>query len=101
MMPKTKLGRWAGGFLAGFLVFLIAITFGLDLLNIAPGTPLNVMVGICAAIFGIAAFVTGVVGLIKFKDRSFIVISALVIGFIASLLTIMEVVEGIVWSFTH
>ncbi len=101
MMPKTKMGRWAGGFLAVFLVFFIALILGSNLLNIAPGTPLIVMVGICATIFGIAAFVTGVISLIKFKDRSFIVILAVVIGFIASLLMIMEVVEGFGWSLTH
>jgi hypothetical protein len=50
---------------------------------------------------GIAAFVTGVVALIRFKDRSFVVILAVVLGFFASLISIMEVVERIIWRSTH
>ena len=87
--------------MAVFLVFFIALILGMNLLNIPPGTPLIVMVGTCAMMSGIAAFLTGVVSLIKFKDRSFIVILAVVFGFIAILIVTMEVVEGIVWRSTH
>ena len=52
-------------------------------------------------ISAIAAFVIGVVALIRFKDRAFVVILAVVLGFFASLLSIMEVVEGIISRSTH
>ena len=100
-MPKTKLGKWAGGLLAGFLVFLIAFILGRNLVGILLGTPLIVIVGICAMITGIAAFVTGAVSLFKFKDRSFVVILSIIFGSIAILIFIMEVVEGIIWRSTH
>jgi hypothetical protein len=101
MMPKTKLGKWAGGLLAGFLVFLIALILGRNLVGILPGTPLIVIVGICAMITGIAAFVTGAVSFFKFKDRSFVVILSIIFGSIAILIFIMEVLEGIIWRSTH
>ena len=101
MMPKTKLGRWAGVLMAVFLVFFIALILGRNLLRILPGTPLILIVGICAMIAGIAAFVCGVVSLIKFKDRSFVVILATIFGSIAILIIIMEVVEGIIWRSTY
>jgi hypothetical protein len=101
MMPKTKLGKWAGGLLAVFLVFFIALILGRNLLRIQPGTPLIVIVGICAMVAGIAAFVAGTVSLIKFKDRSFVVILATIFGSLAILIFIMEVVEGIIWRSTH
>jgi hypothetical protein len=101
MMPKTKLGKWAGGLLAVFLVFFMALILGRNLAGFQPGTPLIVMVRICAMIAGIATFVTGAVSLMKFKDRSFVVILTIIFGSIAILIVIMEVVEGIIWRSTH
>jgi hypothetical protein len=101
MMPKTKLGKWAGGLSAVFLVFFIALILGRNLARILPGTPLIVIVGICAMVTGIAAFVTGAISLFKFKDRSFVVILATIFGSIAILIFIMEVVKGIIWRSTH
>ena len=100
-MPKTKLGKWAGGLSAVFLLFILALILGRNLAGFQPGTPLIVIVGICAMIAGIAAFVTGTVSLIRFKDRSFVVILATVFGSLAILIFIMEVVEGIIWRSTH
>ena len=97
-MPKTKLGKWAGGLSAVLLVFFIALILGRNLFGIQPGTPLIVIVGICAMIAGIAAFVTGAVSLIKFKDRSFVVMLATIIGIIAMLIVVMEVVERLTYS---
>ena len=97
-MPKTKLGKWAGGLLAVFLLFLIALILGRNLAGFQPGTPLIVIVGICAMIAGIATFVTAVLSLVKFKDRSFVVILATIIGIIAMLIVVMEVVEGLTYS---
>jgi len=97
-MPKTILGKWAGGLLAVFLVFFIALILGRNLFGIQPGTPLIVIVGTCAMIAGIATFVTGAVSLIKFKDRSFVVILATIIGIIAMLIVVMEVVERLTYS---
>jgi hypothetical protein len=100
-MPKTKLGKWAGGLLAVSVVLLVALILGMKLAGSMPGTPLIITLGICTMISGIAAFVTGVVDLIRFKDRSLVVILAVVFGFFASLLMIMEVVEGIISRSTH
>jgi len=42
-----------------------------------------------------------VVSLIKFKDHSFVVILGTILGSIAILILIMEVVEAIMWSSAH
>jgi hypothetical protein len=101
MMPKTKLGKWAGGLSAVFPVLLIALILGMNVAGWQPGTSLSITVGTCMMIAGVATFVTGVVSLIKFKDRSFVVILATIFGSIAILILIMEVVEGIMWRSTH
>ncbi len=100
-MPKTKLGKWAGGLLAVFVVLLVALILGMKLAGLTPGTPLIITLGTCMTISAIAVFVTGAVALMRFKDRSFVVILAVALGFIASLLTIMEAVEGVFWRSTH
>lgn len=100
MMPKTKLGKWAGILMAVFVVLLIAALNGRSLLGLRAGDPLFIMLGTCMMISGIAAFVTGTVSLIKFKDRSPVVIAAVIFGFVAVLITITEVVEAIVSRIT-
>ena len=95
-MPKTKLGKWAGGLSAVFVVLLIVVINERNWLGLKIGDPRLIMLGTCMMISGIAAFVTGTVSLIKFKDRSPVVILAVVFGFVAVLIIIMEVVEAIV-----
>jgi len=51
------------------------------------------MIGTSALIAGLAAFVTGLVSLIKFRDRSPAVIVTVVFGVVAVLMTVMEVGE--------
>jgi hypothetical protein len=101
-MPKTKLGKWAGGLIAAFfLSFLTLILF--ILWGKEPGhTKLPLIYlsipGICAAISGTAAFFTGAVSIIKFRERSILVILVTIIGFIVTLIVVMEVVEGLTYS---
>jgi len=101
MIPKTKLGKWAGGLLVVFLVFLIAVILGRNVARLQPGTPLIAIVGICMMIAGIATFVTGIMSLFKLKDRSFVVILAIIFGSLAMLIIVIEGVESIIWRLTH
>ena len=103
-MPKTRLGRWAGGLLAVFLMFLVVLILGMRLAVLARGTPLIIVLGTCMMFSGIATFVTAVISQVKFKDHSIVVMAATVIGFIASLFIIVEIVEivrGILLRSTH
>ncbi|MDD8015162.1 MAG: hypothetical protein PHX45_05675 [Acidobacteriota bacterium] len=100
-MPKKKMRRWAGGLLAAFLVSLATLAVLLHLAGYKAGSPQLIIVGTCASVSGIAAFITGMVGLIKFKDRSFVVVLAVIIGSIVILMTIIEIVEAISWGLAH
>lgn len=100
-MPKTKLGIWAGGLSVVFVVLFAAIIYGMNVAGWRPGTLIAVAVGTGAMIAGIAVFVTGLISLVKFKDRSAVVISAVIVGSIAILIIIMGVVEGILWNLSH
>ena len=94
MMPRTQLGKWAGILIAVFYVLLIALISGWNLLGLREGTPLVIIVEVCIMISGIAAFVTGTISLIKFKDRSPVVILAAGFGFIALLHLVRNLLEG-------
>jgi hypothetical protein len=103
-MPKTRLGRWAGGLLAVFLMFLVVLILGMKLAGLARGTPLIIVLGTCMMFSGIATFVTAVISQVKFKDHSIVVMAATVIGSIAFLFIIVEIVEivrGILLRSTH
>ena len=47
---------------------------------------------------GIASLVTGLMSLIKFKDRSVVVILAVIVGLLAVLIIAMELLEGMMVS---
>jgi hypothetical protein len=97
-MPRTYPGKLAGVLAAVFLVVFAAF---IKLAQQRRGGPELNILGIVALVSGIAAFITGIISLIKFKDRSFVVILATVIGSLATLIFVGELAEGIAWRLTH
>ncbi|MGD0353113.1 MAG: hypothetical protein ABSB38_06420 [Dehalococcoidia bacterium] len=85
VLPKTSLGKWSVGLIAAFILFLVLFiilvvsgqrggeTFFSNLLLTVP----MFLAGTC----GVAAFVTGLIGIIKSKERSILVFLAIFIGF--------------------
>lgn len=95
-MPKTKLGKWAVALLAVFLVSLVIVSISISVIGFKRGSIEAIALGIFMVIAGMATFVTGAVSLFRLKDRSFLVILATFIGFLAFLLFVMEFVELII-----
>jgi len=97
-MPKTALGKWSVGLIVGSpLFFLLAMLILLwsgqrseDIetffSNLAIAIPM-LLAGIC----GISAFFTGIIGIIKSKERSVIVFISTFIGFFVLFLLLGEV----------
>lgn len=79
--------------MALFLVFIIAVILWGRLLGSPPGSLPMRIAGTGMMITAIATFISGAVSLIKFKDRSFVVVVATILGFLAALMTIIEVIE--------
>jgi hypothetical protein len=85
VLPKTSLGKWSVGLIAVFILFLALFiilvvsgqrgdeTFFSNLLLTVP----MLIAGTC----GVAAFVTGLIGIIKSKERSILVFLAIFVGF--------------------
>ena len=84
VLPKTSWGKWSVGLVLAFILFfalfviLVASgqrggeTFFSNLLLTVP----MFLAGTC----GVAAFVTGLIGIIKSKERSILVYLAILIG---------------------
>jgi hypothetical protein len=84
-MPKTLLGRWSAGLIAGFFLFLVSFlllvasgqrggdTFFSNLVLTVP----ILLAGTC----GVSAFLTGLIGIIRSKERAILVYLAVAIGF--------------------
>jgi hypothetical protein len=83
-IPKTRLGRWSIWLIIAFILLLISFQLlvisgqlGGDTFfsNLVLSIPM-----LLAAISGISAFFTGIIGIIKSKERAVLVFVATIIG---------------------
>ena len=90
ILPKSSLGRWSVGLAAAFI--LLSILFAvLTGLGGEPGPfALIFLVNVVIGISFIAAFITGLVSIIKSKERSVLVYLAVLVGFWALLFYLGE-----------
>ena len=82
-LPKTALGKWSIGLIVGSIAFVLAF-----LILRKPEFGMNLPIMIVCGISGIAAFLTGIIGIIKSKDRSVIVFITTIVGFFIFLLMV-------------
>ena len=84
-IPKTRLGKWSIWLIIAFIVLFISFQLLLAsgqrggttfFSNLALSIPV-LMAGIC----GVSAFFTGIIGIVKSKERSALVFLATIIGF--------------------
>lgn len=102
-MPKTKLGKWSVGLiLAMFLLFILGSSLASSLYDSVPagdtlfedivGRPalaLSMLAGFSA---GISAFVSGLISIIKKKERAFLVFVSTLVGAAPTLYVIAELI---------
>jgi hypothetical protein len=69
--------------------------YGLQYGFTPPGSIQARIIGTSMLVAGLAAFVTGLVSVVKFRDRSVAVVLTVVIGVFAVLIVAMEVAEAI------
>ncbi len=95
-MPKTALGKWSVSLIVAFVLLLVSFqllvasgqrggeTFFSALVLTVP----ILIAGIC----GVSAFVTGLIGVIRSRERSVIVYLATVIGLFVLLFGLGEII---------
>jgi len=95
LLPQSALGKWSVGLLAAFAVFFAA--FGLLVAsgqrggetffsNLALTIPI-----LLAGTSGVLAFVTGLIGVIRNRERSILVFLAMLVGFLVLLFCVGEI----------
>jgi hypothetical protein len=97
ILPKTSLGRWSAWLAVAWILFLVLSMFvaesGLVKLPLS-GRALDLaMLGVTGGI-SIASFVTGLISIIKSRERSILVFLALVVALLIVAMAIVEVATG-------
>ena len=98
ILPKSSLGRWSVGLAAAFILLNVLLqTFYAyvhrnPVPNPGPPSPVILMAVVADYISGIAAFVTGLISIIKSKERAILVFLVVVVGVLALLFLLGEVI---------
>jgi tellurite resistance protein TehA-like permease len=91
LMPKTNLGKWAVGLIITF--FLLFAAFFILVASGQRGPDFNPMLALAiipAGISGICAFFTGIIGIVKSRERSILVFISCAIGLFVLLFCLGE-----------
>lgn len=95
-MPVSKLGKWTAGLFAVFILSLTILIITSSTGQIGGESFFDnlylAIPAIFAAVSIIASFVTGLISYFKSKDKSFIVITSILIGAIAVFFIISELI---------
>lgn len=90
-MPKTHLGKWSVWLIIAFFLFFALFLLLAALGQRGPGfNPFLAATIIPAGIYGIAAFFTGTIAIIKEKERSVLVFISAWIGFFVMVFVLGE-----------
>ena len=100
-MPKTKLGKWSLWFIVAMpILFFIGVSFtsllyksvpaGNSILEDIVGRPALALTMLVGMVSGILAFVTGLISVIRQKERALLVYAATIIGFLLILFLLGE-----------
>lgn len=101
-MPKTTLGKWSLGLIAAMpVLFFIGTSFtsllyesvpaGDTILEDIAGRPALALTVLAGTVAGISAFITGLIAIIRQKERALLVYIATIIGTLLMLFLIGEV----------
>ena len=87
MVPRTSLGKWSVGLIVSFFLLLATGMFMVAVFKQTGGETFfdNPMISIPmlgAGVSGILAFITGAVAIVKNKERSILVITSTLVGFL-------------------
>ncbi len=87
--PKSNLGKLSVGLGVTFVLLFLLSSAISGLGGVEPG-PLGPILGAAFGLSGIAALVTGLISIIKEKERSFLVFLAMLIGFLTMIFFLGE-----------
>jgi len=87
ILPKTSLGKWSVILAAACIVVLLVVLLGRP--GVERGSLVAFILGFGYIISGIAALVTGLISIIKTKERSILAFSAVVVTGLVTLFALI------------
>ena len=98
ILPKTSLGRWSVSLAAAFIVVVVlTILLGPTVCNVLEFNSGSIELKIffvAHCIFGMGSLLTGLISIIKSKERSILVFLALVVGLISLVIIVSSIIEA-------
>jgi LytS/YehU family sensor histidine kinase len=103
ILPKTPLGKWSTGFIGAFVVFFVTFILivtsgqrGDDTFDFSNPVLIPMLL---AGVSGMLAFLTGLSGVIRNKERSILVFLAMLIGLYVLVFGLGEIIS--IFFFPH
>ena len=100
--PTTHLGTWtawlAGLSVGGTVALALAFALGMERADGFADKPLLTLAGVAILACGTTSVLSGALALMRHHDRSWLVLSATVLGVLVTALMFQQVAEGLGWS---
>ena len=93
ILPKTLLGRWSVGLAIAFILVVVFNILSQQRINFESGSVALRIFFIALCITGIGSLVTGLISIIKSKERSILVFLAEVVGLFTLFFLYMFIAE--------
>ena len=94
ILPKTSLGRWSVGLAAAVILVIVWNLLSQHSVNFESGSVALRIFFVAHCIFGIGSLVTGLIGIIKSRERSILTFLALVVGLYTLLFIYLFIAEA-------
>jgi glucan phosphoethanolaminetransferase (alkaline phosphatase superfamily) len=96
ILPKTSLGRWSVGLAAAIILVIVwnIVSLSQKVLEFNNGSVELRIFFVAHCIFGIGSLVTGLISIIRRKERSILGFLALVVGLYTLLFIYLFITEG-------
>ena len=93
-LPRTLIGKWAGGLLLVFVVLLVWMIVGINFGGMEPGSFLARVAGISMLVVGATTLVTALLSRIKFKDRSWVITVGMIVPALILIFVVVDLIVG-------
>ncbi len=90
ILPQSRLGKWSVGLAVAFIALMTLPWFLSRIISERIGIPFGFTFGISAILSGIAALVTGLISVLKQRERAVLVFLAMLMGLFALVFIIGE-----------
>ena len=94
LFPKSRFGKWTVGLISFSILAFILLYIFAELFDVIPFDILRIL-GATTVIASIVAFFTGIIAILKNKDRNVLVILSSIVGFAVLSTIIVSILDDL------